>query len=213
MKSTASYHPVWDLPVRLFHWLLVALLIVSWVSIERGNTQIHEWSGLSVLTLVVFRVIWGFVGSYYARFSQFLRGPGAIRRYLSGRLKVKGHNPLGGWSVIMMLLLLFTQAVSGLVNTNDIDFEGPLYTYASNYWVEIGATAHAYSFNILMALVFLHVGAVVFYRIRGKNLIKPMITGYSSEYSAEKAPESLWLALLSLLISVAAIWGSYVMWG
>src|SRR5262245_11528061 len=114
MKEGAARVRVWDIPVRLFHRLLVPLIAFAWWSAEAGHLEWHRLAGYAVLALLLFRVAWGFVGSDTARFGQFLRGPAAIGAYLRGRLVVLGHNPLGGWSVFAMLLLLIAEVTLGL---------------------------------------------------------------------------------------------------
>ena len=128
---------VWDLPVRLFHWLLVMLVIVSFVTGELGGTwmQIHLWSGYTILGLLLFRLAWGFIGGHHARFSSFVRGPNAVRRYartLWDRSAPRhlGHNPLGGWSVLAMLLLLLFQVATGLFANDDIFTQGSCRLYS-----------------------------------------------------------------------------------
>ena len=129
---------VWDLPQRLFHWSLVALCALSWWSGEEGGVMLkyHLWSGYAVLTLVLFRIGWGFVGSRHARFGDFLRGPHAILhtlRALPGReaLPHAGHNPVGGLMVLALLLVLGVQTGTGLFANDDIMNEGPLYALVS----------------------------------------------------------------------------------
>ena len=123
---------VWDLPVRVFHWSLVVLIPLAWWTGEEGKFDWHSWVGYSLLVLVVTRIIWGVVGSRHARFTDFLRGPGAIRGYLKGEpAATPGHNPLGGWAVVALLSVLLLQAVSGLFNSDDVLYNGPLYYAAS----------------------------------------------------------------------------------
>lgn len=174
---------VWDLPVRLFHWILVALVVTSFVTQQIGGNamQWHFRAGYATLTLILFRIAWGLVGPRYARFSDFLRGPSAIRAYLSGRSTIvsPGHNPLGSLSVLAMLLVLLFQALAGLFANDDIANEGPLVKFISKEWsdqatwlhTEIGAT-------LILLLVGLHLAAIAWYLLRKKqNLIVPMISG------------------------------------
>jgi len=144
---------VWDLPVRLFHWVLVAAIVSLFASAKLDHLPLHAALGEAVLALLLFRILWGFVGSRTARFSDFVRGPSGVAAYLkSGKSPTPGHNPLGGWMVVTMLAGLSLQAISGLMSNDDVDFEGPLAA--------------------------LHVGAVLFYwLVRKDNLILPMITG------------------------------------
>lgn len=211
--------PVWDLPVRLFHWTLVALLLVSWwTGEEGGNAMIyHLWSGYGILTLVIFRLLWGLAGSPYARFRQFLRGPRALADYALGLLQRKpsvwvGHNPLGGWVIMIMLLALLVQAMTGLFANDDIFIEGPLYPWVSKRASDALTSLHKANFNLLLALAALHVAAALFYLlVKRENLITPMITG-RKWLPAETAGQpsgfaSPWLAVL--LVTLA---GSGVYW-
>lgn len=173
---------VWDVPVRLFHWLVVGLVIGSWVTSEVGGNAMtyHMWIGYSILVLVLFRIFWGFVGSRHARFKDFVRGPGALVRYLRGTPAETsiGHNPLGGLSVLALLASLAVQAVTGLFTNDEIATEGPLAARVGMEWSDLLSTVHRYNFYVLLALIALHVAAVVFYLlVKRENLIKPMLTG------------------------------------
>ena len=121
-------HILWDIPTRIGHWVLVACLPLSWWSAESQNYSLHQWLGYIVIIIVSSRVIWGFIGSRHSRFADFLVGPGSVLAYLRGQGGASaGHNPLGGWSVMAMLGLLLLQGVSGLFNSDDILYSGPLY--------------------------------------------------------------------------------------
>ena len=126
-------YPLWDIPTRVFHWTLVAAVALAWWSAEQERYDIHEWTGYTVLVLVVSRIVWGVVGSVHSRFTDFVAGPGRVRAYLQGQgSPTPGHNPLGGWSVLALLTLLLLQAVSGLFNSDDVLFSGPLYYAAES---------------------------------------------------------------------------------
>ncbi len=171
---------VWDLPTRLFHWLLVGLIGFSWWSAETRHMDWHQLSGLTVCGLLVFRILWGFWGASTSRFSHFVRGPRAVWAYLRGRApSTIGHNPLGGWSVIALLLALGAQVVSGLfaVDIDGIE-SGPLSHLVDFEQGRLAARAHAVSFNAVLGLIGLHVLAILFYLIvRRRNLTVAMITG------------------------------------
>ena len=172
---------VWDFPTRIFHWLLVALLGFSWWSAENDQMDWHYKSGLTVCGLVVFRLLWGLLGSGPARFGQFVRGPRAIWFYLRGEQPAPiGHNPLGGWSVVALLLALVTQVASGLFSVDVDGLEsGPLSSLVSFDQGRLAAGIHEVSFNILLVLAGLHLLAVIFYLVaRRRNLIGAMVTGY-----------------------------------
>jgi cytochrome b len=174
---------VWDLPVRLFHWALVVLLAFSWWSAEQGHMDWHMRSGYALLTLVLFRIVWGFVGSTHARFSDFIRGPEALVVHLralpSRRAPAHaGHNPLGGIGVVLMLAAVLVQAATGLFASDDILVEGPLYRHVSGATSEWLTSVHRTNFDALLVLAAIHVAAVAFHRLfKRQDLIGPMFTG------------------------------------
>lgn len=172
---------VWDLPTRLFHWLLAAVVVGSFISVKiGGNAMIwHGRFGYAALTLLLFRFAWGFVGPLHARFSGFIRGPAAILAEIRGkRPTFVGHNPLGALSVIALLLLFSAQAAFGLFTTDDIFYDGPLVKHASSKVVEIASWFHHNSEWFLIGLVALHVLAILYYRvIKKRDLIGPMLRG------------------------------------
>jgi len=176
---------IWDVPVRLTHWALVALIGFSWWSGEQGGLTLtwHIWSGYAILTLVLFRLVWGFVGSTTARFSSFVRGPGAVVSYLRslGHRGVSGHpghNALGGWSVVLLLLAMAVQAGTGLFANDDIMTEGPLVRHVSKSLSDLLTTVHHYNFWVLIGLAGVHVAAVLYYLFyKSENLIAAMVTG------------------------------------
>lgn len=169
---------VWDLPTRLFHWLLAAGVIGSFVSIKTGNIIWHERLGYAALALLLFRLVWGVAGGRYARFAQFVRGPGKVLAYLRGAPHGFGHNPLGALSVLALLLVIGFQAGSGLFTNDDIAFEGPLARHVSGATVSLLTRWHRLNQWVILALVGLHVAAILYYRFaRRQDLIRPMITG------------------------------------
>lgn len=178
-RSLRQY--VWDFPTRIFHWLLVGLLGFSWWSAENDHMDWHYKSGLTVCGLVVFRLLWGLFGTSTARFRQFVKGPRAIRAYMRGERPAPiGHNPIGGWSVVALLLALVTQVASGLFSVDVDGIEsGPLSSLVSFEQGRLAAGIHEVSFNILLGLVALHVLAILFYLVaKRRNLIGAMVTGY-----------------------------------
>lgn len=182
--------PVWDLPIRLFHWSIVALIGLSWWSAENGADRVHFWSGYTLLALLVFRILWGFAGSSTARFSSFVRGPAEIVGYLrGGGWRTAGHSPLGGLSVLAMLLAIGVQLASGLVQIDDDDFvEGPLSGLVDYETALLAHDVHETSFEVLRALIVLHLLAIAYYRlVRGRSLVLPMVTG-RAELPAGVAP-------------------------
>lgn len=212
---------VWDWPVRVVHWLLVLLIATSWVTSEVGGNAMsyHMWSGYTILTLLLFRIVWGFVGSHHARFASFLKGPGEVFRYASGRAgraRFPGHNPLGGWSVALMLLSIGVQAVTGLFADDEIFTQGPLASRVSGETSSLLTTVHNYNFYVLLALIALHVVAILYYLlVRRENLIGPMFTGRKYVQVASPAPTPMGgsLRAVTVLLIAAAAVAALVNWG
>jgi cytochrome b len=200
--------PLWDLPTRLFHWLVVACLPLSWWSAETERYDVHEWLGYTIITLVISRVIWGFIGSRHSRFGDFIVGPGKVLAYVRGQGSASaGHNPLGGWSVLVLLLLLLGQAVSGLFNTDDVLFSGPLYYAASTGFRDAMGQVHDIAFYALVALVCLHILVVLYRQLRLKEkLLQAMLKGSAPGREGQAAPAALWPALVAVLMVALALW-------
>ena len=197
---------VWDLPTRLFHWLLVALLGFSWWTAEQGEEELHIWSGLGILTLLVFRLLWGLFGSSTARFASFVRGPAAVVDYLRGRWRGIGHNPFGALSVLVLLAAVAIQVGLGLFGSDEDGLvEGPLARSVSLETSEAAIELHEQMFDILLVLAVLHVAAILFYRLRGRDLLWPMITGRArAEPDVEPMrPGKWWAAVLCLAAAIA----------
>ena len=203
---------VWDLPTRLFHWSLVLLVVAAFITAKiGGNAMIwHGRLGLAIIGLFVFRIVWGFVGSTYARFSQFVRGPGAIAAYLRGQWRGLGHNPLGALSVLALLCALGLQATTGLFANDDIAFEGYLYTLVGSETSGKITGIHHLLENVLMLLVFLHVSSIVFYaRVKKQKLVPPMITGWAGGEASQSARGGGAVAFIfAVLIAIAAVWAA-----
>ncbi|QWE16162.1 cytochrome b/b6 domain-containing protein [Polynucleobacter sp. AP-Nino-20-G2] len=172
---------IWDLPIRLFHWLLVACIVASFITVEIGGNAMewHAILGYCILVLVVFRICWGFVGSHHARFVHFIPSPRRLFTYISGGSKASlGHNPLGALSVLALLTSIGLQAVTGLFANDDIAFEGPFAKYVSSGTVEFLTSLHHLNEKILIILIVLHLCAILYYqKFKGDNLIGPMILG------------------------------------
>jgi cytochrome b len=204
---------VWDLPVRLFHWLIVGLFGFSWWSGENHEMEWHRWSGYAALALLVFRIYWGFAGERTARFAAFLRGPGAVLAYarsLAQRpyVAAQGHNPLGGWSVMLMLSALTVQVTAGLFSVDVDGLEsGPLADYVSFETGRSAAKLHHLVFNIALAVVAVHIAAIAFYRLWLRtDLITPMITGKRESASPDAVAVGTGLsrrALLGVIVAAA----------
>ena len=197
--------PVWDLPVRLVHWLLAALIAFSWWSVHNHHADWHIWSGCAILTLLIFRLLWGFVGSSTARFSGFVRGPRAIAEYLRGRWTGIGHNPFGAISVLALLVAVAIQVGLGLVaQDEDGIFMGPLARLVSSDASDRARDLHETWFNILLGVIALHLLAILFYRLRGKGLTRPMITGRAilEPGTQPMRPSKWWVAVLCLVVAI-----------
>ncbi|MBF0434883.1 MAG: cytochrome b/b6 domain-containing protein [Magnetococcales bacterium] len=216
--------PTWDLPVRLCHWLLVALVIDAWISNKFGDIRLrwHLWNGYAILTLLVFRIIWGFVGSSTARFTNFMTGWSEVVHYLKSTMhgnapSYPGHNPAGGWSVAALLSLLTMQGLCGLFASDDIMASGPLNFLVSETMAGKLSTLHSVGFWLLLGMITVHLSAVFFYLLFKKdNLITPMITGVKHVRAGH--PEfpvriqSPWLALPVLIASASLVWLGIQVW-
>lgn len=223
---------VWDLPIRLFHVLIILLVAVQWWTGERLDEPVvaggwdpfvlHVWSGCSILALVLFRIVWGFVGSTTARFAHFLRGPVAIVRYLGGLFSraqphIAGHNPVGGWSVMLMLGFLLAMPLMGLFAADEdlmgAGPAGPLSDMVDEELANDLAHWHGDAWEILMIVFFIHIAAALFYLIvKRQNLIGAMVTGRDNVDGAETLRfRPLWLALLILAVTGGAV-GAAVAW-
>lgn len=211
---------VWDLPLRLFHWSLAicvsgAILSAKLSSEFADGMAWHKRFGIAVLTLLVFRLIWGFTGSTHARFSSFLPTPRKVLTYLkdlrSHAGPVIGHNPLGALSVFAVLGVCLFQATSGLFITDEISLEGPLYKHISNALASALGEVHETMGNLLIPLLFLHLAAIFFYRFaKRENLIAPMLTGKKEIPSTHPASDaeggSAALGLMAFAVAALIVW-------
>ena len=191
-NDSASKDPVairvWDWPVRLMHWAMVVLLVVLLATAKIGGDAMawHIRAGEAMLAVVLFRVVWGFAGTYHARFSSFVRGPRAVIAYTRSVLTPRrqlhvGHNPLGGWAVVALLLALLFQALTGLFTNDDVLIDGPLVPLIAKNLSDTISSFHRWNAWIVVALASAHIGAVLFYVIVLRdNLIKPMLDGAKS---------------------------------
>jgi cytochrome b len=204
---------IWDLPIRLFHWTLVVLILASWLTERMNWMRLHVWSGLAILALLLFRIVWGFIGSDSARFAGFLQSPvEAIRHLLHLHRREPdtetGHNAAGGWMVIVMLALLLVQVGTGLGANDDVLTEGPLAPMAGKERSDWLTHIHGVNFTLIEIVVALHVLAIIAYRVlKGHNLLMPMITGKKRLPGATRAPRMMHplLALAVFALSVLAV--------
>jgi len=202
---------IWDLPTRLFHWCLVILILASWLSAELGWMRTHVVSGLAIASLLIFRIVWGFIGSDTARFSHFLRHPADAIRHLSRLTRREpdtepGHSAAGGWMVVAMLGLLCANVGTGLFANDDQMTEGPLAQYVDKYRSDWFAGMHSLAFTLLEIAVALHVLAIVAYRVlKGQNLLLPMITGRKRLPGVTPAPAMMHSILALAVYAVGAL--------
>lgn len=178
---------VWDPALRAFHWLLAGLVIANWLLGKFGPTvmTLHFWFGYCILTLVIFRIVWGIIGPEPARFSSFLRGPSAIWAYMRHLPRRRpsltpGHNPMGAVSVVAILLVLLWQVGTGLVmDPDDFINVGPLADQVGRDVNRAAVGWHDLGSNLIFALVVLHIAVILFYRVwKHEDLVRPMITGW-----------------------------------
>jgi cytochrome b len=214
---------IWDLPTRLFHWSLAAAVFgalgTAWIG---GNAMTwHMRCGLAVMALLVFRIIWGLVGGRWSRFASFIYAPSTVLRYLRGEVRPgdhfeAGHNPLGAFSVFGLIGFLAVQVATGLVADDEIAFQGPLNRFVGSEKGLAATSWHRdYGQWILLAMVLLHIAAIVFYLVRKKNnLVRPMITGDKPvpPAAADTPPSTDSVRTRALALLLGAACGGMVVW-
>jgi cytochrome b len=222
MASTKDRIRVWDAPVRLFHWTLVILMTTSYVTAQLGDDwmTLHFYSGYAILTVLLFRIAWGFMGSTTARFSHFVRGPSAALHHLAelagtDRPRDVGHNPLGGAMVMVLIFGVLAQVAAGLfsADTDTGTVNGPLTRLVTDKWIERATAFHHFWINVLLVLIALHVLAAIVYLVwKRQNLIGAMIHGSKPlddcVAPGQPAPKLYFASgrlAMSLLIACAAI--------
>ncbi|KRC11210.1 cytochrome B [Hydrogenophaga sp. Root209] len=211
---------VWDLPTRLFHWLLAAAVVGLVITANIGGNWInwHMRLGYAVLALLLFRVVWGFVGGHWSRFGSFLFAPSTVIAYLRGQAQPEhrvGHTPLGALSVFVLLAVLLAQVSTGLMSDDEIAFFGPLVRFVSGDTVALATSYHKNVGKfIVIGLVILHVAAVFFYKwVKKDNLIRPMVVGDKQVTRAVSVPETHDSASSrALALLVLALCGGAVTW-
>jgi cytochrome b len=204
---------VWDLPVRLFHWAIVVLIFCAWATQEWDHMNWHVWVGYTILTLLLFRVAWGFVGSDTARFVWFLRSPVAALRHLSHLHRREadreiGHNAAGGWMVLVMLALIGVQTGTGLFANDLDDGEGPLMHLVDRDQSNWLGHIHSLNFKLIEGVIVLHIVAIALYAVlKRQNLVRPMLTGTKLmpvDAPAPRLVSPLW-ALLVLAVAAGVV--------
>lgn len=201
---------IWDIPTRLFHWLLVACITAQYITAEilENAIQWHFYIGYFTLGLILFRIIWGVIGTHYAKFSEFLAGPTRIMSYIKTLPKKDshahaGHNPVGGWMVMVLLALVAIQGISGLFITDDIYSNGPYYDAVSESTRDIMNTIHHTAFNVLLGAIALHIIAIIFYALfKKQRLVGAMVHGKKS--TAQKGITSSKLLLAVVIATLCA---------
>jgi cytochrome b len=209
---------VWDLPLRLFHWLLVASMVASYFTAKFiDDRQWHFYVGYWTIGLLVFRILWGFFGPRHARFTSFIHSPSAIWLYVKGMFQRGsapsiGHNPVGGLMVLLMLVLMSIQAATGLFTTDAIIWAGPYNPSVSESTASFLSTVHNWNFNIIIAAVIMHVAAILFYAFyKQQNLVVPMLNGHKPaalvpEHEAISGSQLLKALVMSLLSAGFVYW-------
>ncbi|MGD0103162.1 MAG: cytochrome b/b6 domain-containing protein [Rhodopila sp.] len=204
---------VWDLPVRVFHWAIVLLILAAWVTQYFNKMDVHMWIGEWILALLLFRIVWGFVGSDTARFTRFLRSPVAALRHLAHLRRREpdreiGHNAAGGWMVLVMLALIGVQTGTGLFSNDDGDTEGPLMHLVSKDRSDFLSHIHHLNFRAIEAVIVLHVLAIVAYAVlKRQNLLRPMVTGTKlmpAEAVAPRLVNPVW-AVVTLAVAFGVV--------
>ena len=220
LPETPTAVRVWDLPTRLFHWTLAVTLVASVVSAKIGGNAMvwHFRFGCVVLALIAFRVLWGLVGGRWSRFASFIYAPATLLRYLRGQARPGehldvGHSPLGSLSVFALLAVVGVQVATGLVADDEIANIGPLNRFVSSDTVSQATGWHKeYGQWLLIALVVLHVLAIVFYLVKKRlNLVKPMVLGdkplpAGTPASADGLAQRLLALVLIGLCGAGAFW-------
>ena len=202
---------IWDLPTRLFHWAIVLLVPALWATHQLDEMDLHILLGEIMLGLILFRLIWGVIGSSTARFANFVRGPAAAIRYVRGKAgETFGHNPIGGWSMLVMLLLLAVQVGLGLFASDEDNlYSGPLSRHVTEETSHILRDRHETVFYILLGFIALHLVAVLYYLlVRRDPLLRPMVTGRRAAPASGAAmtPAPLWRFLVAAGLAAGLTW-------
>lgn len=199
MSTTDKKVLVWDLPVRLGHWLMVGCFVIAWLTGESEEWRnVHVYAGGALIGAAVFRVLWGLVGSRYALFVDFVRGPDAAWAYLKSLLRSSpqhyvGHNPAGGWAIVLLLALAVSSSVTGWLNYQDIGGDRT-------------AELHEASANAMLIVVMIHLAGVLIGSIvHRENLARAMLTGRKLGQAEDAISRSYWIVAASLLVWSVAV--------
>ena len=214
MEVDVRWVKVWDVPTRLFHWVVVGLLITSWVSQDQEWMWLHLLSGYCMMAALLFRLAWGVIGSETSRFTRFLRNPVAALRHLRHLPRREpdvevGHNAAGGWMVLVLLTLLCLQVATGLCANDDVVTQGPLADWVGKAASDRLTGLHAWIFTLIEVAVGLHVLAVLAYAaVKRHDLVRPMLSGWKRLPETARAPalRSPVLALAVLAVAAGFVW-------
>lgn len=209
LSSSPALRRVWDLPTRLFHWVLVLLMVGMIVTGNIGGDMLpwHARIGYALLGTLVFRLVWGFVGGHWSRFVHFFPTPGRFAAYFQGRHR-PGHNPLGALSIFAVFALLLVQLGSGLMASDDISFNGPLNALVSEAWAEVATRWHKHLGKLLLIVwVVLHLLAILWHKRKGHRLVPAMLHGDAEIDPVYPASQDGWLRRLFALVLWLACMG------
>jgi len=202
---------VWDGPTRLFHWVVATLVAAAYLTWRLNLMDWHARAGYALLTCVLFRILWGFFGSETARFSRFLTSPRTAAGYLAHVLRREpdtraGHNPAGGWMVLLFLALLLAVTLTGIYVANDVADEGPLTELVSAPVANAITALHGIFWDVLLAAVVLHLLAISLYAVvKGQNLLAPMIRGWKNLPAGVPQPRMAGAARAAILLICSAL--------
>ena len=210
-------HLIWDLPLRIFHWLFSATILACWYTAEHkeDHIELHLQLGPLALGLIIFRILWGIIGPKHAKFSQFIPSPSTLYTYLRKPDKFKaipGHNPLGALMIILMITLITIQTISGLFISDDVFSSGPYYGSINESLEVVMRFLHHNTFDFMIGAITLHICAIAYYwQVKKQNLVTPMITGKKSEKEVN-ASDAISHSKTLLGVIVALLCASFVYW-
>lgn len=208
---------IWDLPLRIFHWCFALTILACWYTAEHKEDyiELHITLGYIALGLLIFRFFWGVIGTKHAKFTQFIPTPKSLLTYLSKSnqpQKIAGHNPLGAFMVILMVLLISIQTISGLFISDDIFSSGPYHGSVSSETEKLLKFLHLNTFNIMIGAIILHISAIIFYwRVKKKNLVLPMLTGKKTAQDVNKS-DAISHSKIVLALILAVFCAGFVYW-
>lgn len=208
--------PLFDLAVRLFHWLQLLLLGALWYSAEQEWYGLHQTLAFVLASLFGARLVWGLIGSDTARFAHFVPTAARLKQYLAGKGAVAGHNPVSALMILALLLLVLLQFISGLMTSDEVMTEGPLYSLVPDWLSSLAGSWHELGFNLLLALVAVHVAAAIWHQLRGDKVISAMWHGRKNLPAATASPRLRgvlgYVTLVAVFFGLFALWQGSVLW-